>query len=149
MVKSFGLTFESTGFPIPATGRYCLATLMSSDRTKQISLWMTIYIYIIRSYSVSLVFLIWYKRGRIWFPIISRIVEIACNKSTKHVFSLICTNTHIKTHIYRHNVLCLLSSSLYSHPYVRCVLRPSSGVSCRTHCNIPMVRIRETYIECS
>ena len=31
---------------IPATGRYCLATLMSSDRTKQICLWMTIYIYI-------------------------------------------------------------------------------------------------------
>ena len=28
---------------IPATGRYCLATLMSSDRTKQICLWMTIY----------------------------------------------------------------------------------------------------------
>ena len=31
---------------ILATGRYCLATLMSSDRTKQICLWMTIYIYI-------------------------------------------------------------------------------------------------------
>ena len=31
---------------IPATGRYCLATLMSSDRTKQICLWMTIEIYI-------------------------------------------------------------------------------------------------------
>ena len=30
---------------IPATGSYCLATLMSSDRTKQICLWMTIYIY--------------------------------------------------------------------------------------------------------
>ena len=29
---------------MPATGRYCLATLMSSDRTKQICLWMTIYI---------------------------------------------------------------------------------------------------------
>ena len=29
---------------IPATRRYCLATLMSSDRTKQICLWMTIYI---------------------------------------------------------------------------------------------------------
>ena len=27
-------------------GRYCLATLMSSDRTKQICLWMTILIYI-------------------------------------------------------------------------------------------------------
>ena len=33
-------------FSIPATGRYCLATLMSSDRTKQICLRMTIYIYI-------------------------------------------------------------------------------------------------------
>ena len=32
---------------IPATGRYCLATLMSSDRTKQICLWMTIEIYIL------------------------------------------------------------------------------------------------------
>ena len=31
---------------IPATGSYCLATLMSSDRTKHICLWMTIYIYI-------------------------------------------------------------------------------------------------------
>ena len=31
---------------IPATGRYCLAKLMSSDRTKQICLWITIYIYI-------------------------------------------------------------------------------------------------------
>ena len=30
---------------IPATGRYCLATLMSSDRTKQICLWMTIEVY--------------------------------------------------------------------------------------------------------
>ena len=27
-------------------GSYSLATLMSSDRTKQICLWMTIYIYI-------------------------------------------------------------------------------------------------------
>ena len=32
---------------IPATGRYCLATLMSSDNTKQICLWMTIEIYIL------------------------------------------------------------------------------------------------------
>ncbi len=32
---------------IPATGRYCLATLMSSDRTKQICLWMTIYCHVI------------------------------------------------------------------------------------------------------
>ena len=32
---------------IPATGRYCLATLMSSDRTKQICLLMTIEIYIL------------------------------------------------------------------------------------------------------
>ena len=32
---------------IPATGRYCLATLMSSDITKQICLWMTIEIYIL------------------------------------------------------------------------------------------------------
>ena len=31
---------------IPATGRYYLATLMSSDRTKQICLWMTMNIYI-------------------------------------------------------------------------------------------------------
>ena len=50
MVRSFGLSFESTGVSIPATGRYCLATLMSSDRTKQICLWMTIYIYIIYIY---------------------------------------------------------------------------------------------------
>ena len=35
-----------TSTSIPATGRYCLATLMSSDRTKQICLWMTIDIYI-------------------------------------------------------------------------------------------------------
>ena len=46
MVRSFGLAFESTRVSIPATGSYCLATLMSSDRTKQICLWMTIYIYI-------------------------------------------------------------------------------------------------------
>ena len=37
---------------IPATGRYCLTTLMSSDRTKQICLLMTIYIYI---YKVQLI----------------------------------------------------------------------------------------------
>ena len=46
MVRSFGLAFESTRVSIPATGSYCLATLMSSDRTKQICLWMTIYTYI-------------------------------------------------------------------------------------------------------
>ena len=34
-------------FSISATGRYCLVTLMSSDRTKQICLWMTIEIYIL------------------------------------------------------------------------------------------------------
>ena len=33
------------------TGSYCLATLMSSDRTNQICLWMTIYIYIYISVS--------------------------------------------------------------------------------------------------
>ena len=46
MVRSFGLAFESTGFRSQLRGRYCLATLMSSDRTKQICLAMTIYIYI-------------------------------------------------------------------------------------------------------
>ena len=45
-VWSFGLTFESTRVSIPATGSYCLATLMSSDRTKQICLWITIEIYL-------------------------------------------------------------------------------------------------------
>ena len=48
MVRSFGLAFESTRLSIPATGSYCLAKLMSSDRTKQICLWMTIYIYYTR-----------------------------------------------------------------------------------------------------
>ena len=51
------MAFESTG-SIPATGRYCLATLMSSDRMKQICLWMTIeidiYIYIYISKNGSL-----------------------------------------------------------------------------------------------
>ena len=42
MVRSFGLVFESNRVSIPAMGSYCLATLMSSDRTKQICLWMTI-----------------------------------------------------------------------------------------------------------
>ena len=46
MVRGFGLAFESNQVSIPAMGSYCLATLMSSDRTKQICLWMTIYIYI-------------------------------------------------------------------------------------------------------
>ena len=46
MVRDFGLAFESNRVSIPAMGRYCLGTLMSSDRTKQICLWMTIYIYI-------------------------------------------------------------------------------------------------------
>ena len=46
MVRSFGLAFESARVSISATGNYCLATLMSSDRTKQICQWMTIYIYI-------------------------------------------------------------------------------------------------------
>ena len=51
---SFERKKERTGgvnrVSIPATGRYCLATLMSSDRTKQICLWMTIYIYIYSPY---------------------------------------------------------------------------------------------------
>ena len=46
IVRGFGLAFESTRVSIPATGSYCLATLMSSDRTKQICMWMTIEIYI-------------------------------------------------------------------------------------------------------
>ena len=41
-----GLAFWVNRVSIPATGRYCLATLMSSDGPKQICLWMTIYIYI-------------------------------------------------------------------------------------------------------
>ena len=36
--------FESNQVSIPGMGSYCLPTLMSSDRTKQICLWMTIYI---------------------------------------------------------------------------------------------------------
>ena len=55
MVRSFGLAFESTRVSIPATGSYCLATLMSSDRTKQICLWMPIYIIIISC-------------RKLWFP---------------------------------------------------------------------------------
>ena len=45
MVRSFCLALESTRVSIPATGSYCLATLMSSDRTKQICLLMTVEIY--------------------------------------------------------------------------------------------------------
>ena len=44
MVRSFDLAFESNRVSIPAIGSICLATLMSSDRTNQICLWMTIYI---------------------------------------------------------------------------------------------------------
>ena len=51
MVRSFNLAFESTRVSIPATGRYCLATLMSSNRTKESCLWMTIYIY--KGYSMN------------------------------------------------------------------------------------------------
>ena len=40
------MAFESNWVSIPAMGSYCLATLKSSDRTKQICLWMTIDIYI-------------------------------------------------------------------------------------------------------
>ena len=47
MVRGFGLAFESNRISIPAMGSYCLVTLMISDRTKQICLWMTIYIYIL------------------------------------------------------------------------------------------------------
>ena len=36
----------------PSSGRYCLATLMSSDRMKQICLWMTIVIYIYYLFSI-------------------------------------------------------------------------------------------------
>ena len=43
MVRGFDLAFESNRVSIPAMGSYCLATLMSSDRTKQIGLWITIY----------------------------------------------------------------------------------------------------------
>ena len=44
MVRNFGLTFESTGFRSQLR-EDTVETLMSSDRTKQICLWMTIYIY--------------------------------------------------------------------------------------------------------
>ena len=55
MVRSFGLVFQSNQVSIPATGRYCLATLMSSDRHETdlsvddyiyICVYYTIYIYI-------------------------------------------------------------------------------------------------------
>ena len=46
MVRGFDLAFESNRVSILAMSSYCLATLMSSDRTKQICLWMTIYTYI-------------------------------------------------------------------------------------------------------
>ena len=36
---------DSNRVSIPFMGSYCLAILMSSDRTKQIYLWMTIEIY--------------------------------------------------------------------------------------------------------
>ena len=45
MVRGFDLAFESNRVLIPAMGSYCLVTLMSSNRTKQICLWMTIYIW--------------------------------------------------------------------------------------------------------
>ena len=38
-----GLAWLGVWVSIPATGSKCQATLMSSDRTKQICLWMTIY----------------------------------------------------------------------------------------------------------
>ena len=49
MVRGFDLAFESDRVSIPAMGSYCLATLMSSDRTKQNCLWITIYIGILGS----------------------------------------------------------------------------------------------------
>ena len=42
MVRGFDLAFESNRVSIPAMRSYYLATLMSSDRTKQICMWMTI-----------------------------------------------------------------------------------------------------------
>ena len=45
-VRSLDWRLNQTGFD-PSNGKLiCLATLMSSDRTKQICPWMTIYIYI-------------------------------------------------------------------------------------------------------
>ena len=44
MVRGFDLAFESNWVSIPAMGSYCLATMLSSDRTKQICLWVSIYV---------------------------------------------------------------------------------------------------------
>ena len=60
MVRGFDLAFESNWVSIPAMGSYCLATLMSSDRKKQICLWMTIYIH---THTHTYIYIDRYKAG--------------------------------------------------------------------------------------
>ena len=72
---------------IPATGRYCLATLMSSDRTKQISLWMTIEIYnhltpwgwVLKRRSTRVAISVYCKPLRRWIEVLATVERMYVN----------------------------------------------------------------------